>query len=58
MNKVDLVDNAVLKPFEDRLRGAGWGGKIYRTSGATGKGCQELMYDVYNWLTEQEQARA
>ena len=58
LNKVDLVDNATLQIFEGRLKAAGWDGRIYRTSGATGGGCKNLMYDVYNWLAEQEQCRA
>ena len=58
LNKADLVDDAALQTFEDRLRAAGWEGKMYRASAATGRGCQELMYDVYNWLVEQEQSRA
>ena len=58
LNKVDLVDNATLQIFEGRLKAAGWDGRIYRTSGATGGGCKDLMYDVYNWLAEQEQCRA
>jgi GTP-binding protein len=58
LNKVDLVDNAKCRTFEDRLRTAGWNGRIYCASGATGGGCKELMYDVYNWLVEQEQSGA
>jgi GTP-binding protein len=58
LNKVDLVDATELQTIEERLRTSGWDGRIYCASGVTGRGCQELMYDVYNWLTEQEQARA
>ncbi len=55
LSKVDLVEDHILQTVKHELRAAGWDGKMYCTSGATGGGCEELMYDIYNWLVAQEQ---
>jgi GTPase len=54
LTKIDLISEGKVNDIESDLRKTGWTGPIYRLSAAIGKGCEALMYDIYNWLVEQD----
>jgi GTP-binding protein len=56
LTKIDLIGQGKVDDIESGLRDIGWTGSIHRVSAATGKGCETLMYAIYNWLVEQDRA--
>jgi len=54
LTKIDLIGQEEVDDIESGLRDIGWIGPIYRVSAATGKGCETMMYAIYNWLVEQD----
>ena len=51
LNKIDLLTPVELQAIEEDFKNRYGGTTIYKISAATGRGCDELIHAVYNWLT-------
>ncbi|MGR8919506.1 MAG: Obg family GTPase CgtA [Gammaproteobacteria bacterium] len=50
LNKVDAAAADAVDALVERFAAHGWTGPVYRVSAATGEGCEQLMWDVFNAL--------
>lgn len=54
LNKIDLVDEEKLAEIKaEIISSLSWEKPIYDISAINGKGCKQLMWDIYNWIQEQ-----
>jgi GTP-binding protein len=54
LNKIDLIDEDKLAEIKAEIAASlSWGKPIYDISAINGKGCKQLMWDIYNWIQEQ-----
>lgn len=53
LNKTDLCSEEDVDSTAAQIAAAGWTGNTFRISAATGTGCQELMWAIYNRLNDE-----
>jgi GTPase len=54
LNKIDLIDEERLAEIKAEIAASlSWEKPIYDISAINGKGCKQLMWDIYNWIQEQ-----
>lgn len=55
LNKIDLIDDGKLAELKEAITAnLAWQRPLYEISAITGAGCQQLMWDIYAWLQEQQ----
>ncbi len=55
LNKIDLIDDSKLAELKKAIKtNLGWQKPLVEISAITGAGCQQLMWDIYAWLQEQQ----